>query len=146
MSIFYIGDSFIGIFSKINKIKNIQFYRVIFIIIQKNHSLHLCFKDYCFQMLAVTGANHGFVARTIWWTVIFTLGPGELAASRLFSLGLRKVQSLYMDQPATIEEHYSNNCQIPLELLERVIENWNFRMDHVTPSYCQHLKAIIFKA
>jgi len=56
---------------------------------------------------------------------------------------------VYMDKPATIEALEANITrvidQIPLEMLERVIENWNFRMDHVNRSYGQHLKEIIFK-
>ena len=40
---------------------------------------------------------------------------------------------VYMDQPATIENLEANITrvigQIPLELLKRVIDNWNFRMD-----------------
>jgi len=54
-----------------------------------------------------------------------------------------------MDKPATIEALEANITrvigQIPLEMLERVIENWNFRMDHVNRSYGQHLKEIMFK-
>jgi len=42
---------------------------------------------------------------------------------------------VYMDKPATIEALEANITrvigQISLEMLERVIENWNFRMDHV---------------
>jgi len=58
---------------------------------------------------------------------------------------------VYMDKPAMIEALEANITrvigQIPLEMLERVIENWNFRMDHVimNRSYGQHLKEIIFK-
>ena len=56
---------------------------------------------------------------------------------------------VYMDKPATIEELEANITrvigQISLEMLERVIENWNFRKDHVSRSHGQHLKEIIFK-
>lgn len=34
---------------------------------------------------------------------------------------------------------------IPLEMLELVIENWKFRIDHVSRIYGQYLKGIIFK-
>ena len=54
-----------------------------------------------------------------------------------------------MDKPATIEELEDNITrvinQIPLKMLERVIENRNFRMGHVSRSYGQHLKEIILK-
>jgi len=56
---------------------------------------------------------------------------------------------VYVGKPATIEELEANITrvinQIPLEMLERVIQNWNFRMDHVSHSYGQYLKKIIFK-
>lgn len=56
---------------------------------------------------------------------------------------------VYMDNPATIEALEANIIrvirQIPIEMLERVIENWTFRMDHLKRSCGQHLKGIIFK-
>lgn len=56
---------------------------------------------------------------------------------------------VYMDKPATIEALEANITrvigQIPLEILIRVIENWNYRMDVVNRSRGQHLKEIIFK-
>jgi len=56
---------------------------------------------------------------------------------------------VYMDKPVTIEELEANIIrvisQIPLEMLERVIQNWTFRLDHVRRSFGQHLKEIIFK-
>jgi len=54
-----------------------------------------------------------------------------------------------MNKPATIEALEANITrvigQISLKMLERIIENWNFRMDHVNRSCSQHLKEIIFK-
>jgi len=56
---------------------------------------------------------------------------------------------VYMNKPATIEELKANITrvirQIPLKMLERVIENWKLRMDHIRCSHDQHLKEIIFK-
>lgn len=56
---------------------------------------------------------------------------------------------VYMNKPNTIEELEANITrvirEIPVEMLERVIENWNLRLDHLNRSQGQHLKEIIFK-
>ncbi|VVC24953.1 Hypothetical protein CINCED_3A011043 [Cinara cedri] len=56
---------------------------------------------------------------------------------------------VYITKPTTIDEFEANIKhvigQIPVEMLGRVIENWNFRMDRVRCSYGQHLKDIILK-
>lgn len=56
---------------------------------------------------------------------------------------------VYVDKPSTIADLESNITrvirQIPCEMLGRVIQNWNLRMDHVNRSIGQHLKEIIFK-
>ncbi|XP_055308848.1 uncharacterized protein LOC129572772 [Sitodiplosis mosellana] len=56
---------------------------------------------------------------------------------------------VYANKPATIDALEANITReiaaIQVPMLERVIENWNFRMDHLKRSYGQHLKGIIFK-
>ena len=56
---------------------------------------------------------------------------------------------VYADKPATIEALEANITRvihdIPVEMLERVIENWTFRMDHLKRSCGQHLNEVIFK-
>jgi len=56
---------------------------------------------------------------------------------------------VYIGKSATIEILEANITrvinQIPHEMLERVIQNWNFRTGHVSRSYGQHFKEIIFK-
>lgn len=67
---------------------------------------------------------------------------------RLFSLG-NVTSKVYTAKPATIDDLEANIehviDQIPVEMLGRVIENCDFRMNHVGRSYGQHLKDIIFK-
>lgn len=56
---------------------------------------------------------------------------------------------VYVDKPASIEVLEANITrvigEIPLEMLQRVIANWTYRMDHLKRSCGQHLKGIIFK-
>ena len=56
---------------------------------------------------------------------------------------------VFVDKPATIQDLEANITrvirQIPVAMLESVIENWTFRMDHVRRSRGQHLNEIIFK-
>ena len=56
---------------------------------------------------------------------------------------------VYTDKPASIQALEQNITRVihhlPVEMLERVIENWTQRMDHLRRSRCQHLKEIIFK-
>lgn len=56
---------------------------------------------------------------------------------------------VYSNKPGTIEALEANITrvisEIPIEMLERVIQNWNFRMDHLNRTYGQHLNEIIFK-
>ena len=56
---------------------------------------------------------------------------------------------VYADKPATIQALEANITRvinaIPVEMLERVIENWSLRMDHLKRSCGQHLNDIIFK-
>lgn len=60
------------------------------------------------------------------------------------------VKSLvYVDKPQTIDALEANIIRviggIPAEMLEKVVENWTHRMDHLRASRGQHLKEIIFK-
>lgn len=60
------------------------------------------------------------------------------------------VKSLvYVDKPETIEALEANITRairgIPADMLERVVENWTHRMNHLRVSRGQHLKEIIFK-
>lgn len=54
-----------------------------------------------------------------------------------------------MAKPTTIEKLEANIIrvinQIPVKMLERVMENWNFRMDGLSCSCGQYLKDIKFK-
>lgn len=56
---------------------------------------------------------------------------------------------VFVDKPATIEALEANIerviREIPVAMLERVIENWRERMDHLKASCGQHMKGIIFK-
>lgn len=56
---------------------------------------------------------------------------------------------VFADKPTTIEQLETNITreirQIPVIILEKVIENWTQRMTHLKNSYGQHLKEIIFK-
>ena len=55
----------------------------------------------------------------------------------------------FVDKPATIEALEANITEviseIPIEVLERVIQNWCLRMDELKRSCGQHLKRIIFR-
>lgn len=55
---------------------------------------------------------------------------------------------VYADKPQTIPALEANITRvingIPAEMLERVLENWTHRMDHLRVSRGQHLKEIIF--
>uniref|UniRef100_A0A0K2V5H2 Putative LOC100569746 [Acyrthosiphon pisum] n=1 Tax=Lepeophtheirus salmonis TaxID=72036 RepID=A0A0K2V5H2_LEPSM len=55
---------------------------------------------------------------------------------------------VYVDKPATIEELEANIerviREIPVTMLERIIENWLERMDHLKASCAQHMKGIFF--
>lgn len=60
------------------------------------------------------------------------------------------VKSLvYADKPTTIPALEDNITrvirEIPAEMLEKVTQNWTFRMDHLKRSRGQHLNEIIFK-
>lgn len=56
---------------------------------------------------------------------------------------------VFVDKPASIEALEANITrvirEIPPVMFERVIENWNLRMDELRRSCGQHLKVIIFK-
>ncbi|XP_073832543.1 uncharacterized protein [Musca autumnalis] len=56
---------------------------------------------------------------------------------------------VYRNKPATIpalEDNISEEIRaIPAEMLEKVAQNWTFRMDHLRRSRGQHLNEIIFK-
>ncbi|XP_069963847.1 uncharacterized protein [Bactrocera oleae] len=56
---------------------------------------------------------------------------------------------VHTDNPAstqTLEQNITRVIrQLPVEILERVIENWTKRMNHLRRSRGQHLKEIIFK-
>ena len=60
------------------------------------------------------------------------------------------VKSLvYQDKPASIgalEDNISRVIgEIPLDMLEKVVQNWTFRVDHLKRSRGQHLHEVIFK-
>lgn len=60
------------------------------------------------------------------------------------------VKSLvYIDKPTTLDALENNIrrviTEIPADMLERVAQNWTFRMDHLKRSRGQHLHEIIFK-
>ena len=56
---------------------------------------------------------------------------------------------VYVHKPQTIDALEANISRvingIPVDMLERVLENWTHRMDHVRASCRQHLNKIIFK-
>lgn len=56
---------------------------------------------------------------------------------------------VFADKPASIEALEANITrvigEIPVAMLENVIENWNHRMEHLKNSCGQHLREIIFK-
>uniref|UniRef100_A0A0K2SXX6 Putative LOC100569746 [Acyrthosiphon pisum] n=1 Tax=Lepeophtheirus salmonis TaxID=72036 RepID=A0A0K2SXX6_LEPSM len=55
---------------------------------------------------------------------------------------------VYVDKLTTIEALEANIDrvirEIPVKMLEHVIENWRKRMDHLKASCSQHMKGIIF--
>lgn len=56
------------------------------------------------------------------------------------------MSKVYTDKPATIEKSKANMTRvIAFEMFERVIENWNYRMNHVDRSDGQYLKHMILK-
>ena len=56
---------------------------------------------------------------------------------------------VYDDKPQSIDELEANITRvingISADMLERVLENWTHRMDHLRASFRQHLNKIIFK-
>ena len=56
---------------------------------------------------------------------------------------------VYVDEPKLIDALEANITRvikgIPADMLERVLENWIHRMDHVKASCGQHSNEIIFK-
>ncbi|KAK9886045.1 hypothetical protein WA026_014830 [Henosepilachna vigintioctopunctata] len=81
-------------------------------------------------------------------TVNWQAGSCDITPLDFFLWGYVK-SKVYIDKPATIKALEANITrvigQIPLEILIRVIEDWNYRMDVVNRSRGQHLKEIIFK-
>lgn len=72
----------------------------------------------------------------------------DLTPLDYFLWGYVKSQ-VYVDKPRTINDLEDNITRvingIPADMLERVLENWTHRMDHLRASCGQHLKEIIFK-
>ena len=69
-------------------------------------------------------------------------------AAGLLFLGILK-SIVYVDKPQSFDALEAKITRvingIPADMLERVLENWIYKMDHVRASCGQHLNEIIFK-
>ena len=99
--------------------------------------------------------NHRFIERKFSWKNHLKKWTRELAykilcfdAVGLLLLGLTK-SLVYVDKAQLIDALKANITRvingIPDDILERVLENYTHRMDHVRASCGQHLNEIIFK-
>lgn len=76
--------------------------------------------------------------------------PRSCDTTRLdFSLWGHVKSKFYTDKPATIQSLEANVTRvigrIPIETLERAVDNRNVRMDNVSRSYGRHLNEIVFE-